>query len=147
MDGAHTAPIDINGRTSDLETQVGLALPDQVTATGSPQIKVAVTIVEDTGTRTFPVGIGLVGARPDRLYVLGPTSVNVTLGGPCLSSTRSTPTALGGAPSTWPTLDVGVHTVPLDFAPPGGLQVVTIAPPNITVTVQAAVGRRPSASP
>ncbi len=39
MDGAHTALIDIAGRTRDFEMQVGLALPDQVTATGSPQDK------------------------------------------------------------------------------------------------------------
>ena len=32
--------------------QVGLALPDQVTATGSPKINVAVAIVADSGTRT-----------------------------------------------------------------------------------------------
>src|SRR5262249_4197877 len=118
------------------EMQVGLALPDQVTATGSPQIQVSVTIVQDTGTRSFQVGVGLVGARPDRLYVLSTPSVNVTLGGTIAGLNALDATALVA------TVDVGVHVGPVDFAPTGGLKVVTISPPSISVTVS-----EPSASP
>jgi YbbR domain-containing protein len=145
MDGAHTDQISIDNRTRDFETQVGLALPDQVTATGSPQIKVAVTIVQDTGTRTFPVGIGLVGARPDRLYVLGSTSVDITLGGSVSELNALDATQLVATVDV-ADLSVGAHTVPVAFAPTGGLAVVTIAPPSITVTVSEPLAS-PSASP
>jgi len=145
MDGAHTEPIDITGRTRDFEMQVALGLPDQVTATGSPQINVAVAIVADSGTRTFQVGIGLVGARSDRLYVLGTTSVDITLGGAVSELNALDATALVATVDV-ADLDVGVHSVSVDFAPTGGLQVVTISPSNITVTVQAP-SATPSASP
>ena len=81
MDGAHTRPSTSPAGRAISRCRSALALPDQVTATGSPQDKVAVAIVADSGTRTFQVGVGLVGARSDRLYVLGTTSVDITLGG------------------------------------------------------------------
>jgi YbbR domain-containing protein len=145
MDGAHTEPISIEGRTRDFETQVGLALPDQVTATGSPRIQVSVTIVADTGTRSFQMGIGMVGARSDRFYVLSTTSVNVTLGGAVAELNALDASALVATVNVGD-LDVGVHTVPVDFAPTGGLEVVTISPSSISVTVQEPAAT-PSASP
>ena len=135
----------MDGRTRDFETEVGLALPDQVTATGAPKIAVSVTIVEDTGTRSFPVGVGLVGARSDRLYVLGTTSVNITLGGTVSELNALDPTALVATVDVTH-LEVGVHSVPVDFAPTGGLEVVSIAPSSINVTVQEPTAT-PSSSP
>jgi YbbR domain-containing protein len=145
MDGAHTEPISIDGRTRDFETQAALALPDQVTTTGSATIDVTVSIVEETGTRAFQVGVGLVGARADRLYVLSTTSVGITLGGTVAELNALDATALVATINV-AALDVGVHTVPVDFTPTGGLEVVTIAPSSITVTVQAP-SVTPSASP
>lgn len=141
LDGAHTEPISLADRTHDFEMQVGLALPDQVTTTGSAEIKVTVTIVEETGTRSLQVGVGLVGARSDRLYVLGTTAVNLTLGG-SLSQLNALDPAVLVATVDVAALDVGVHTVAVDFAPTGSLNVVSISPPQITVTVQ-----EPSATP
>lgn len=141
MDGAHTEPIDLAGRTRDFEALAALALPGQVTATGSSDIRVAVTIVEETGTRSYQVGIALVGARSDRLYVLSTTSVDITLGG-----TVSQLNALdsGGliATVTVGDLGVGAHDVAVDFAPTGGLELVSVSPAQIAVSVQ-----QPSASP
>jgi YbbR domain-containing protein len=145
MDGAHTEPISLDGRQRDFEMQVALALPEQVTATGSSTINVTVSIVEDTGTRAFQVGVGLVGARSDRLYVLATTSVDITLGGTISELNALDATALVATVDV-AALDVGVHTVPVDFTPTGGLEVVTIVPSSITVTVQEPSGT-PSAAP
>jgi YbbR domain-containing protein len=141
MDGAHTEPISLDGRTRDFEMPVALALPEQVTVTGSAEVNVTVSIVEETGTRSFQVGIGLVGARSDRLYVLGTTAVDITLGGSVSQLNALDPTLLVATVDV-AALDVGVHTVPVDFAPTGGLDVVSITPAQITVTVQ-----EPSATP
>jgi YbbR domain-containing protein len=145
MDGAHTQQIPLAGRTRDFETQVGLALPEHVTMTGSAEINVTVSIVEETGTRSFQVGMGLVGARSDRLYVLGTTAVNVTLGGSLSQLNALDPAALVATVDV-AALDVGVHTVPVDFAPTGGLNVVSISPAQITVTVSEPLAT-PTASP
>ena len=145
MDGAHTEQIPLTDRTRDFETQVGLALPEQVTMTGSAEINVTVSIVEETGTRSFQVGVGLVGPRSDRLYVLGTTAVNITLGGSLSQLSALDPAALVATVDV-AALDVGVHTVAVDFAPTGGLTVVSISPPQITVTVQEPLAT-PTASP
>jgi YbbR domain-containing protein len=141
MDGAHTEPIDLNDRTADFETIVGLALPDQVAATGSSSITVNVSIVEDTGTRTFQVGIGLVGARSDRVYVLGATSVEVTLGG-TLSQLNALDAGSLLASVAVGNFDVGSYDLTVTFAPTGGLELVSIAPARVTVVVE-----QPTASP
>jgi YbbR domain-containing protein len=145
MDGAHTEPISLDGRTRDFEMPVALALPEQVTVTGSAEVNVTVSIVEKTGTRSFQVGVGLVGARSDRLYVLGTTAVDITLGGSVSQLNALDPAALVATVNV-AALDVGVHTVPVDFAPTGGLNVVSISPAQITVTVQEP-SATPSASP
>jgi YbbR domain-containing protein len=145
MDGAHTEPISLDGRTRDFEMPVALALPDKVTATGGAQVTVAVTVVAETGTRSYQVGVGLVGARPDRLYVLGTTAVNITLGG-SVSELNSLDPAVLVATVDVAALDAGVHTVPVNFAPTGGLVVVSINPPEIIVTVQEP-STTPTASP
>ena len=124
---------------------VALALPEQVTVTGSAQVNVTVSIVEETGTRSFQVGVGLVGARSDRLYVLGTTAVDITLGG-SISQLNALDPAVLVATVDVAALDVGVHTVPVDFAPTGGLNLVSISPAQITVTVQEP-SATPSASP
>jgi YbbR domain-containing protein len=134
MDGAHTESIDLGGRTRDFDTIVGLALPDQVTATGSADIRVSVRIVEETGTRSYQVGVAIVGARSDRLYVLATTSVDITLGGP-VSQLNAVDSG-----SLVATVDVGAladgpHTVAVEFTPTGGLDVVLISPAQITLTV------------
>jgi YbbR domain-containing protein len=138
MDGAHTVPIDLTGRTADFEMEVALALPDQVTATGNGEIRVSVSIVEETGTRSYSVGVALVGPRSDRLYVLGTNSVDVTLGGTISALDGLDIRALVATISV-ADLEVGTHTVPLTFTATGGLELVSISPQQVTVTVQQPV--------
>jgi YbbR domain-containing protein len=141
MDGAHTEPIDLADRTRDFETLVALALPGQVQATGSSDIRVAVTIVEETGTRSYQVGIALVGARSDRLYVLSTTSVDITLGG-TISQLNALDSGALIATVAVGDLGVGAHDVAVGFAPTGGLELVSVSPAQITLTVT-----QPSTSP
>ena len=135
MDGAHTASIELADRTRDFETVVALALPAQVTATGSADVRVAMTIVEETGTRSYQVGIGLVGPRPDRLYVLGTTSVDITLGG-AVSQLNALDSASLVATVDVADLADGAHSVAVDFTPTGGLELVSVTPAQISVTVE-----------
>jgi YbbR domain-containing protein len=135
MDGAHTVAIDLGGRTRDFETVVGLALPGQVAATGGADIRVALTIVEETGTRSYQAGIALVGARSDRLYVLSTSSVDITLGG-TISQLNALDAGALVATVAVADLAVGDHGVGVEFTPTGGYELVSVTPAQITVTVQ-----------
>jgi len=143
MDGAHTEPIDLSGRTRDFDTIVALALPSQVTATGTTDVRVSISIVEETGTRTYQVGVALAGARPDRLYVLSTTSVDVTLGG-TISQLNALDSASLVASVDVAELDVGTHTATVTFTPTGGLELVSISPAQVSLTVEQPI---PSPSP
>jgi len=135
MDGAHTEPIDLAGRTADFEMVVGLDLPAQVATTGSGQVTVAVTVVADAGTRSFQVGVALAGARSDRLYLLGTPSVDIVLGGTLAELEAVDPAELQASLWVGP-LGTGAHTVTVEFRPPGGLRVLSITPPSISVTIE-----------
>ncbi|MDP8904777.1 MAG: CdaR family protein, partial [Chloroflexota bacterium] len=136
MDGAHTEPIDLTDRRRDFETLVPLALPAQVTASGSAQVRVAVTIIEESGTRSFQVGVAPAGARPDRLYVLGTPALDVVLGG-LLSELDGVDASELLATVAVGDLEVGTHSVAVEFGPVGRLTLVSITPPRISVTVEA----------
>ena len=83
LETADTEPIDISGRNRDLEASVRIALPAGSASPAATPCRVIVTIGEDTGTRTFQVGIELDGeAAGCQLSSLSQSTVNVTLGGP-----------------------------------------------------------------
>ena len=63
LESAQTAPIDLTGRTSDLEAEVSLALPNGVSVSGSDTVKVMLSIAQDIGTQTYSIGISLTGAQ------------------------------------------------------------------------------------
>ena len=72
---------------------VALALPEQVT---DRQRRGQRDSEHRRGDRhaPFQVGVGLVGARPDRFYVLGTTAVDITLGGTVSQLNALDPAAL-----------------------------------------------------
>lgn len=134
LETAPTDPIDVAGRTTDLETRIGLAIPDQVSVSGRDEVRVLVTIGADAGTRTYLAGVTLVGARSDRTYHLGAGQVNVTLGGPiaeldALDASQLVAVARVG------NLDPGTHVVAVTLSAVAGLELVEISPAQTTVVV------------
>jgi len=134
LDSAPTAPIDVSGRTSDLEAMVGFALPADVSISGSDQVRVILEITEVEGTETFLAGVTLDGARSDYTYGLATTQLNVTLGGSTAALDAFDATALTASAAV-STLAPGSHTVTVTVTAPPGLEVLEVAPEQITINV------------
>ena len=134
LQSAETVPLDVTGRTSDLEAEVSLALPNGVTVSGADTVRIMLSIEQETGTQTFGVGVALSGELAGYSYSVSPDHVNVTLGGPTLNLASLDPASLI-ATANVADLTPGTHTVQLDFVPPDGLDVVSLDPTEVTVTV------------
>jgi YbbR domain-containing protein len=134
LQSAQTVPLDVTGRTSDLEAEVSLALPNGVTVSGADTVRIMLSIEQETGTQTFGVGVALSGELAGYSYSVSPDHVNVTLGGPTLNLASLDPASLI-ATANVADLTPGTHTVQLDFVPPDGLDVVSLDPTEVTVTV------------
>lgn len=143
LDSARTLPINVDGRTTDLETIIGLALPQGVSVDGSDQVRVMLTIERDTGTRTVQVAVVLEGGSPDQAYVPSATQAEVVLAGPIDLLAAIDPTSLLAVADV-AGLGPGTHTLSLTVAVPAGIGVAAILPVQVSVTVTAA---SPSASP
>ena len=63
LESAPTQPINVQGRSTDLEANVNLDLPAGVSVNGSDQVKVVLTIVQETGTRSFQVAVQAASGR------------------------------------------------------------------------------------
>lgn len=140
LENAPTAPIDISGRTSDLESEVDLALPSGVNV-GATRVRVVLTIAQETGSQTFHVGVTLSAEQQDYVYTLSVPSVNVTLSGPINGLASLDPAQLLA------NVDVtgfgtGTKSVTVNVVPPPGFEVASIDPAQVLVTVAA-----PSPSP
>jgi len=139
---AQTAPIDLTGRTSDLEAEVTLALPGGLT-TQTEKVSVMLTIAQETGTQTFSVGIVLSAEATGYQYALSTDRVNVTLGGP-VETLAAVDASRLVASADVTGLTAGSRSIVLTFIPPDGLNVVSIDPAEVVV---AASGGPPSPSP
>jgi YbbR domain-containing protein len=143
LDSAPTLPINVDGRTTDLEASIGLALPQGVSVSGSDQVRVTLTIERDTGTRTVQVAVVLNGTASDRTYAPSATQVEVVLAGPLDLLAQIDPAALVAVADV-SAITSGTQTLSLTVTPPAGIDVAAIQPEQITVTVS---GASPSASP
>ncbi len=139
---APTLPVSVEGRTSDLDVDVGFDLPTGVSAVKPSTVHVHVAIRAVTASRDFSVGIVLVGARSDRTCALSIQQATVTLGGSPVDLDRLTGATLSLTANV-AGLDVGVHQVPLTITVQG-LTLIAVSPPTVTVTITAAT---PSATP
>lgn len=134
LDGAHTLPIDLTGRTRDFEVDVPLELPEGVIAIGPTEVRVSVTLVEEAVSRSFQVGLAVNGARPGFDYELGTSHLNVSLGGP-VSAIEAIDAAALTASLQVATLSPGRHLLPAAFVPPPGTQLLSSSPAQVLVVV------------
>ncbi|HYO45056.1 MAG TPA: CdaR family protein [Candidatus Limnocylindrales bacterium] len=129
-----TRPVAISGATADVETAVGLDLPDGVAALGVDQVRVTITIRPRTGTRTFEAGVEVVNGGPDFAYRPAIDRVLVTVGGTLEALDAVDPTRIAAR------LDVaglGPGTAPVAVTArlPPGVALVSASPVEVTVTV------------
>lgn len=136
LEAAPTAPIDVTGLSTDLETVVELMLPDQVEPIGSRQVRVTVAISENRASRTFLAGVSLTGARPDLSYVPAVTQLAVTLSGPLAALNDVDPAQLLAVVDVTD-LEADSHVLPVTVTPPAGLELLSVAPPEVRVRIEA----------
>ena len=134
---ADTKPIEIGAVTGTLSVDIGFAMPAGVLPVGRDTVHVTVTILPETGTRTFDAGLVLVGERTDLAYALSTTHVLVVIGGPVADLDRIDPSAftvsldVGG-------LGLGVHEIQPAPNLQAGLRLLSVEPSKVTVTESAA---------
>lgn len=137
LESAPTLPISVEGRTTDLESTIGLDLPPGISVSGADQVTVGLTIDQDVGTRTFVMGFTLEGTKCACSYTYEKLAVAVTLGGP-IAALQAVDEFTLAAQVDVTGLGPGVHVVPLSMRPPTGLQVVSVDPTEISITIEAA---------
>ena len=129
-----TAPVSISGISADQTLETTLALPTGVVALDVQTVRVSIKLQPVTGTRSYEVGVTLVGARQDRTYALSTDRVILTVGGSVADLDR-----LEGA-TLVATLDVsdlapGTTAVPVTADLPAGVALVSASPDRVSVTV------------
>lgn len=141
-----TRPVAISGATADVETAVGLDLPDGVAALGVDQVRVTIAIRPRTGTRTFEAGVEVVNGGPDLAYRPAIDRVLLTVGGTLEALDAVDPTRIAAR------LDVaglGPGTAPVAVTArlPPGVALVSASPVEVTVTVTPVATPTPSPAP
>jgi len=142
---ANTKPISISGATHDVTVNAGLDLPNGVTS-DTASVSITIHLASPSASRSVSVGVVPAGARADRIYTLSTPSVIVTLGGATAALNAFDTSTLVGTVSV-SSLDVGTHTVNLTVLVPAGINVVTISPAQITVTVASVPTPTPPTPP
>jgi YbbR domain-containing protein len=146
MTSVDTGPISVNGLSADQEVEANLALPSGVVALDVEAVRVAITVRPITASRSFDVGLRLVGARPDRTYATSVDRVLITVGGSVVDLDRLSAATLV-ADLQVSTLVAGSTAVEVDVDLPAGVTLVASSPGTIIVTVGAGPPAPPSAAP
>ncbi|HUP55043.1 MAG TPA: CdaR family protein [Methylomirabilota bacterium] len=141
-----TAPVPIGGISANQTLETTLALPTGVVALDVQTVRVSIVLRPVTATRSFQVGLSLVGARPDRIYSLSTDRVILTVGGSIADLDR-----LEGA-AIVATLDVadvatGTAAITVDADLPAGVAFVSASPEKVSVTVATPPPATPSTAP
>lgn len=147
LEAIDTAPISVNGFSSERTIEVDLATPTGVVPLDRSSVAVTIVVRPVTATRTFTVGLRFVGADPDLVYAPSVDRVLITVGGSVADLDRLTGSTLvadldvGG-------LAIGTHDVPVTADLPAGVTLVSASPETVAVTVAApAAVATPSTAP
>jgi YbbR domain-containing protein len=137
-----TEPIAIGGFSGSQTVDVDLALPTGIVATDVEQVKVTIDIRAVTATRSFEVGVRVIGARPEYAYEVGLDRLLLTVGGSPADLDRIVGSTLAGDLDV-SSLGPGTSDVTVGATLPPGVTLVAASPPQVAVTVTV----RASASP
>jgi YbbR domain-containing protein len=141
-----TAPVSVSGLSDTQTFETELVLPDGIEAVDPVPVQVTVSFRPITESRSYTVGLQVVGVEPGVSYAPNASSV--------LLSVAGNPAALDTltAESTLAQLDVaglepGTYDVPITAELPSGVTLVAASPPTVSVTVTAAAAPSPATSP
>jgi YbbR domain-containing protein len=139
-----TAPVSVSGLSETQTFETALALPEGIEAVDPGPIQVTVSFRPVTESRSYSVGLQLVGTAPGLVYTPSTSSVLLSVGGnPAALDALSTSTTLAQLDVTG--LEPGTYDVPVTAELPSGVTLVAASPETVSVTVSAAAA--PAASP
>jgi YbbR domain-containing protein len=130
-----TQPIALADRAAPATVEADLSLPAGVTAVDRSRVGVSLVVAPQRSSRSFSVGLTLVGARPDRTYRPASTAILVTLGGPISALNAVDPARLTVAIDVTG-LDTGSRDIVARVEPPPGTTVISVGPPRVSVTAE-----------
>jgi YbbR domain-containing protein len=156
LETAQTEPIDVGGRTDDLEAIVRVALPAGVSVSGDDAVRVMITIAPQTGSRTFFAPVTLEGARPGYTYDVDATQIQIVASGPVAALEQMDPNGFVVTIDV-AALEAGSHAVDwsvvgdvppeVTLAYPPDLRTVTVTAPPPTPTPAPTLEPTPSPTP
>ena len=137
-----TEPISVAGLSASETVDAGFALPAGVVVLDVQAVKVTIGVRAVAATRTFEVGVRMVGAQTNMAYTAAVDRVSIIVGGSPADLDR-----LNGA-TLVADLDVaalgpGTADVPVTAALPAGVALVSATPPRVAVTVTALPAQSP----
>ena len=141
-----TDPVSVSGLSSDRTVEVALAMPTGVVPLDRSTVEVTVTLRPVTATRSFEVGLRLIGADAELRYAPAVGRVLITVGGSVADLDRLVGSELV-ADLDVAGLPIGPHDVPVTADLPAGVTLVSASPATVVVTVSAPVAPAASATP
>ena len=140
-----TAPVSVSGLSETQTFDTDLALPDGIEAVDASPIRVTVTFRPVTESRSYSVGLQLVGTEPGLAYTPATTSVLLSVAGnPAALDALSTSTTLARLDVTG--FEPGTYDVPVTAELPSGVTLVAASPTTVSVTVSPAAAPSPASS-
>lgn len=141
--GLDTAPIPVGGFSETKTVDAALAPPSGVVLIDVQTVKVTIGIRAVTSTRTFEVGVRIIGAQPGLDYDVGVDRVLLTVGGNPVDLDRIIGSTLA-ADLDVTSLGPGTTNVTVGATLPANVTLVTASPGSVPVTVTARASASPS---
>lgn len=139
-----TAPISVSGFSSSQDVDAPLVLPTGVVALDVQTVRVTIVVRAVTASRSFEVGLRIVGARPGFTYTTDVDRVLITVGGSVADLDRLIGSTLA-ADVDVSALGPGTSEVVSTASLPPGVTLVAASPPKVAVTVVQAAASSPAA--
>ena len=139
-----TEAVSINGLSADRSFEAALALPTGVIALDIETVAVAIDVRPMTGTRSFDVGLRLLGTQGDLTYDPAVDRVLITVGGSVADLDRLNGAALV-ADLDVADLGPGERTATVTVDLPAGVTLVAASPAEVAITVTAPPSPSPAA--
>jgi YbbR domain-containing protein len=141
-----TEPVSVSGLSETQTFETELALPEGIEAVDPVPIRVTVSLRPITESRSYTVGLQVVGAEAGLTYTPNASSVLLSVAGsPAALDTLNAETTLAQLDMTG--REPGTYDVPVTAELPSGVTLVAASPPTVSVTVTAAAAPSPATSP
>lgn len=141
-----TEPVSVSGLSETRTFETQLALPEGIEAVDAGPIQVTVSFRPVTESRSYTVGLELVGTAPGLAYAPSTSSVLLSVGGsPGALDAMASGTTLAQLDVTG--LEPGTYDVPVTAQLPEGVTLVAASPATVSVTITVAAPAASAAAP